>query len=213
MKTLKIDELRDNPGHYSALARVLEKGGLLCIPCSGSYRIIASFLDQSAVTSLMASKRRTKKAPSLVFIGDRKQLSSLTDDVDPVAKKMAKELWPGPLTILFEPSEDLPRKITKQVALANKHIGVRIPDDTIMQNLLDAFGGPVLVSSANRQKKAGASSPAQVRKNFVHLVDIFVDAGDLQGAHSSTVVEVKDGAVHVTRDGCIEAETLQKYNH
>ena len=144
-----------------------------------------------------------------MFVKDIEQLKTIAFEIDPVAEKMAKALWPGPLTILFEPSDELPRKITKQVAKANGHIGVRIPQDDMILSILEAFGGPVLVSSANKEKRGGETSPAQVRKNFVSKVAVFLDAGDLQGTPASTVVEVDNGEWSITRQGEITADNLQ----
>lgn len=203
MKTIKIKDLSQDPGHYETLARTLKNGGLVCVPCRGTYRILADFRDPKAVTLLMQSKRRTSSSPSLVFVNNVERLAEIAEDVDPSAQRIAKALWPGPLTILFKPSRDLPRKIIKQVARANGHIGVRIPEDDLMQRLLATFGGPVLVSSANKENRAGASSPAQVRKNFVSRVAFFVDAGDLSDAESSTVIDIDEGEIKIQRDGAI----------
>lgn len=211
MKIIKIQEVAENPEHIKALAKTLANGGLVCMPCRGTYRILADLLNEDAVINLMQSKRRTSKAPSLVFVPSKDHLSKITDEVPNVANQLAKDHWPGPLTILFEPSSEIPRSVVKQLTKANGHIGVRIPEDELMVRLLQEFGGPVLVSSANKEKKAGASSPAQIRKNFVSRVDHFVDAGDLSGDGSSTIVEIKDGKAHVTREGNISSEQLKKY--
>lgn len=208
MKTIKLHELSQRPELYDTLAGTLENGGLVCVPCRGTYRILADFRDPKAVTLLMQSKRRTSSSPSLVFVNDVDSLSEITDDIDPSADRVARALWPGPLTILFRPSKSLPRKISKQVARANGHIGVRIPEDDLMQRLLSRFGGPVLVSSANKENRAGASSPAQVRKNFVSRVAFFVDAGDLTDAESSTVIDIEEGQVKIARDGAIDRELV-----
>jgi len=211
MKIIKFPELSQNPEHYKHLARTLESGGLVCVPCGGTYRILANLLDEDAVINLMQSKRRTSKAPSLVFLPDVKSLSKVTDNIPDLASKLARDLWPGPLTILFDPGDDIPRSVVKQICKANGHIGVRVPEDEALLQLLQEFGGPVLVSSANKEKKQGASSPAQIRKNFVSKVDLFVDAGDLSGNGSSTIVEIKDGNLAVTREGKVSLEQLKKY--
>ena len=209
MKTIKLQDFSDSPEHQKAVARTLENGGLVCVPCRGTYRILADFDDVRSVTSLMQSKRRTKKAPSLVFVQSVEQLKKIAFQVEPLAEKLANSLWPGPLTILFEPSDDIPKKILKQVAKANGHIGVRIPDDDLVLGILSDFDGPILVSSANREKRGGETSPAQIRKNFVGTVDLFIDAGDLKGSPSSTVIEIANGEVKLTREGQITAEQLE----
>lgn len=211
MKTIPADELDTHPEHYDTIVNILEKGGLVIVPCGSAYRILTSFRDVKAVTRLMQSKRRTGKAPSLVFVPHRNRLSEITDEVNPIAQSMARDCWPGALTILFTPSQDIPKKILKQVAKANGHIGVRIPRDTIARTILERFGEPILVSSANKEKRGGASSPAQVRKNFARSVDLFIDAGDLPPAPSSTVVRIDNGEIHITRQGDIPADRLNAY--
>lgn len=211
MKIIKSQELSENPDLYKQLVRTLQNGGLVCMPCRGTYRILADLLNEDAVINLMQSKRRTSKAPSLVFIKDRSELKKVTDDVPALAEKLAKDHWPGPLTILFEPGTDIPRKVVKEICKANGHIGVRVPEDEALHRLLKEFGGPLLVSSANKEKKAGENSPAQIRKNFVSKVDHFVDAGDLATSGKSTIVEVQGNAITIKREGDITQETLQKY--
>ena len=64
-------------------------------------------------------------------------------------------------------------------------------------------GRPLLVSSANPESKHGESSPAQVRKNFLGRVDLFVDAGDLPPAPPSTVVDPDAQGLVITREGAV----------
>lgn len=189
-------------------AQVLRQGGLVCFPCQGKYRLAVDLLNPDAVTSLFQSKRRVGKSPALVFIASEEMLAFVADGVEASARGLMKRFWPGRLTILFEASDDLPNKVRKQILRGNGKVGVRVPDDAFAQALAETFGGPLLVSSANREKKAGSSSAAQVRKNFVHRVDLFVDAGDLRAESPSTVVEIVDGEVRVTRPGAITIETL-----
>lgn len=203
MKTLKQQDLQDDPTQYSALARSLERGGLVCVPCRGSYRILANLNDKGAVQSLIQSKRRTKNAPSLVFISDADQLAQVTGQVCARAQALSRRFWPGPLTILFSAHPDMPSKIAKELTRSTGKIGVRVPAEDTVQNILRAFGGPVLVSSANRSKKHGESSPAQVQKNFLGRVDFFVDAGDLTPDPHSTVVDLEGPEVQITREGVL----------
>jgi L-threonylcarbamoyladenylate synthase len=209
MKTIPIDEL-DDSHHLEAIAKVLSAGGLVCLPCNSSYRIVADLTSEGAVTRLLQSKRRTRKAPSLVFVDDLAMLSRVTDQLDPVADKLAARLWPGPLTILVDAHPDLPEKVTKQLCKANGKLGVRVPDDSLLRQVIQKFGRPLLASSANKEKKAGAGSPAQVRKNFVSRIDLFVDAGDLPPSASSTVVDVSDGKVVITRPGAVSKEQIEQ---
>ena len=124
---------------------------------------------------------------------------------------MARELWPQPLTIRVQPHSGLPSKVLKQLGGTKSKIGVRIPGDPLARTIVSIMGKPLLVSSANRERKAGDSSPAQVRKTFGGRVDVFVDKGDLKPEPLSTVIDVVDGKVVVERPGAISEQTLARY--
>lgn len=208
MKIIKSEAVESDPSVPDEVAQVLADGGLVCLPCNGSYRILADFSNPKAVTKLFQSKRRTSKAPSLVFVDGFDMLSTVAADIDPLAKQLADRHWPGNLTILFRAHPDLSPKIRKEVEKAVGKIGVRVPDSDLTQKVLGTLGRPLLVSSANKQKKQGSGSPAQIRKNFVHKIDLFVDCGDLEAEPSSTVVDVAEGSFRVTRPGSVSEADL-----
>jgi L-threonylcarbamoyladenylate synthase len=123
---------------------------------------------------------------------------------------MARALWPQPLTIRVKPQRKLPSKVLKQLGGAKSKIGVRVPADPLMREIVSRAGRPLLASSANRERKTGDHSPAQVRRNFGATVDLFVDRGDLQPGPLSTVIDVKKGQLVVERAGAISEDTLRK---
>jgi len=208
MKTIAFQGLQDHPEYVAEIVAVLMDGGLVCLPCDSSYRILADLTNETAVNHLMASKRRTREAPSLVFIDSEKMLYQVATKVDAVVLRLARQLWPGPLTILMDPHPELPHKVIKQLAKANGKLGVRIPHSPLLRRVVHDVGRPLLVSSANREARQGAGSAAQVRKNFVGRVELFIDAGDLAPGPSSTVVAIVDDQVKVTRPGAIDAERV-----
>ena len=71
-----------------------------------------------------------------------------------------------------------------------------------------ALGRPLLVSSANTVKKGGDTSPAQVRKNFASRVALFIDRGDLAAEPLSTIIDVIDDTIVITRQGVIAADAI-----
>ncbi len=208
MHILKFASAGSNSELLDEAAEVLSRGGLVCFPCHGKYRIAADLFDERAVTSLFQSKRRVGKAPALVFVSSEAMLHSVVQEVDPISKRLMQSFWPGALTILFEANGELPKKVRKQILRGNGKVGVRIPDDPFSTALVERFGGPLLVSSANREKKAGDGSAAQVKKNFVHRVDLFIEAGDLRSESPSTVVDIDGEKVVITRPGAIPEDRI-----
>ena len=208
MRSLAFKQLESEPEQIEETGRVLSQGGLVCLPCSNSYRIVADLTSEDAVERLLQSKSRTRKAPSLVFVDSEEMLRQVAAEVNPAAVQIARRIWPQPVTILFDAHPELPRWVVKQLVRANGKIGVRIPDNAVVTRVISALGRPLLVSSANKERKKGAGSPAQVKKNFAKRIDLFIDAGELPQALGSTVVDVEGGQVTVTRPGSITADRI-----
>jgi len=210
MKSLGLNELQQDPGLYREVAGIIRNEGLVCFPCRGAYRIAADLTSIRAVGKLIQSKRRTGKAPALVFVEDEKMLGRVAAEISETACRLARAFWPGSLTLLFEAHPDLPMKVVKPLTKANGRLGVRLPADEVARRIVAEFGGPLLISSANVTKKQGSASPAQIRKNFMGKIDLFVDAGDLKPAGASTVVLVDGESCRVTRPGSVTAEEIHK---
>ena len=208
MKTIPLSELEADPKSLEAIRKVLDEGGLVCVPCNANYRIVADLMSEQAVIRLLQSKHRTQTKPALIFIADEKGLKDVVEDIDPVALKLAKRFWPGSLTILFPLHPELPANVRRQLGRKKAKAGVRVPADPMVQRLVKTFGRPLLVSSANRERKKGASSPAQIRKNFLGHIDLFIDAGDLPAEPASTVVDIDKGQVKITRSGALSEEDI-----
>ncbi len=203
---MEIVKLKAGESPTSALSNavnILRQDGVVCLPCNGTYRLFADVNSESAVMRLIQSKRRVKKAPSLVFVDEVGTLHRVVDDVSPLESALMKELWPSPLTIRFKASKKLPRKVVKELTKATGKVGVRVPQSPLSHKVVQSFGGPLLVSSANRGTKGGERSPAQVRQNFLGRIDFFLDAGDLKEVPSSTVVDVKKDRVKIVRQGLV----------
>ena len=208
MKIVEWTAASDRDDLSRGVAKVLGEGGLVCVPCNGRYRLLADLTNAEAVMRLVQAKGRVRKAPALVFIDSEAQLSQVADEVEPLSLRVARKLWPSPLTIRVKLSEALPKKVRKQLGGNKGKIGVRIPADPLVRAIIAESGRPLLVSSANRERKSGESSPAQIRKNFSSSVDMFIERGDLQPGPASTVIDVKAGELVVERAGMVSEEQL-----
>ncbi len=209
MRTITRSSLDESPELFRELADVLHAGGLVCFPVGRHYIIAASLLDEDAVMRLVQTKRRSRRAPSLVFVPDRDTVGHLVSDIPERAVPLMDACWPGPLTILFQPGEGLPRKVSKTlVARKTDRLGIRMTQEPMARQLVETFGGPLLISSANLSKKVGSASLAQVRKNFARTVDVMVDAGDVGTSAPSTVVDPLSTDRPVVREGAVPTDQV-----
>ena len=100
------------------------------------------------------------------------------------------------------------KKLIKQITAKSGKLGLRVPNDPLTQQILRSRI-PLLISSANRERKGGETSPAQVKKNFGNAMALFVDAGDLKGGSKSTVVDPADSDFAVTREGLLSEDEIR----
>jgi L-threonylcarbamoyladenylate synthase len=210
MKKIVFAEIDSNPQLIQQISEVLADGGLVCLPAASGYKLVADLASPGAITAMLQAKRRVKNAPALVFVPDDgwvdKVAAAVTDD----ARTLMRRFWPGPVTLLFKASDDLHPKVRKPLTKAKGWLGVRVPDDDLARAVLQAFGRPVLVSSANLARKHGARSVAQVKKNFGRTVDLLVDAGDVPESTNSTLVDVSNGTVAVIRAGSVTEQHIRE---
>lgn len=199
MESIKLDS--DNVSlAVQKVVDTINAGGIACFACNGNYRLAVNFDDQEAVMALLQSKRRIARTPGLVFTKDVKSALRLSD-MGEETMGLVQKFWPGALTLLVEPNHNLSKKIVKQITSKQGKLGVRVPNCKFTQSVLKATGKNLLISSANRVKKHGETSPAQIQKNFATTVDVFIHQGDLTPGPKSTIVDTAGGKLTIVREG------------
>jgi L-threonylcarbamoyladenylate synthase len=208
---MKVIPHSEAEARATEIAASITAGGLACIPLRGAYRVLADARSEAAITKLSQSKRRAHNRPALIVVGD---LASARDIVDgttwPLTQKLTSALWPGPVTLVLPPSKRLAPRIAKLLSRSTGMIGVRVPDDPLAERVVAAFGGPLLVSSANIESKPGASSAVAVRQRFDRALDIWVDAGDVKPMPPSTLVAIDETSWKIVREGAVSREAIEK---
>ena len=208
MKAITVAELGEKPHLYEEIGQTLRRGGIVAFPVGSTYRLAADLASPEAVLRLMQTKRRAGHHPALVFIPDPNMLGHV-GVLSPLGHRLATRFWPGPLTLVLPLGADLPPKVVKTLTRATGRIGVRCPETPIASQIMREFGGPLLVSSANMEKKSGAESVAKVRRSFLQRIDLLIDAGDLAPGPPSTLVEVIGTDWKILREGALATSVIE----
>ena len=115
----------------------LKEGGLVAFPTETVYGLGADALNKSASTKIYAAKGRPSDNPLIVHITNMGALDKIADIIPEVAYKVADAYWPGPLTMIFQKTEEVPYETTGGLDT----VAVRMPSDEIARALIDAGGG------------------------------------------------------------------------
>jgi L-threonylcarbamoyladenylate synthase len=182
--------------------RALQNGGVVACATETFFGLLADALDSGAVERVCALKGREKGAPVAVLLPSVQALDSVSNEVSDVARRLAAQHWPGPLTLVVRARPGLPSALIKDGT-----IGVRVPGPSPALQLVQAFGTPLTATSANKSGQPAARSAQEVSHAFpAGLAGI---AGDFSpGGAASTIVDTTGERLVVVRQGPIVLDAV-----
>lgn len=160
--------------------------------------------NAAAVDRLRALKGREDNKPILLLISDLNQIERVIVERTAEFIELAGKFWPGPLTIIGRASADLPEGITAGTGT----VGVRLPADEKVRELVRQCGGVLTATSANPAGREPARSAAEVRSYFPSGIDLVVDDGEVTATEPSTVVDATTSPPRIIREGAIAAKLI-----
>lgn len=154
-------------------AQIIRDGGLVGFPTETVYGIAADPVNKKAVSRLNKIKKRPKGKPYTIHIAYKKDVYRYVNSISPFAKKLIKQYWPGPLTLLLKDKR-------------GRKIGFRMPDNPIALALIRAVGRPIIAPSANI---SGQPSPVQA-EDVCKGLDLVLNGGPTKYRKDSTILDL-----------------------
>lgn len=197
-----------NPDPYviEEAAGIIRQGGLVVYPTETFYGLGGDPQNEAAIKRIFKVKRRPSKMPLPLIISDKSDLRRWVQDVPPIAQRLIKHFWPGPLTILFPHHPSLSEYLTA----GSGKIGIRWPMSEIATAIASQAGGAIISTSANISGLGGILDTKALLRQMDGLVDIIIDSGDLPNARGSTVIDITDGALRIIREGDLHVVHILK---
>lgn len=194
-------------GQLEEAAALLSEGHLVAFPTETVYGLGADARNTKAVEGIFRAKGRPSDNPLIVHIADERQLGELVLPYPELARRLMKELWPGPLTIVLPVR---PEAVSPLVTAGLSTVGVRMPDHPAALALIRQSGCPVAAPSANRSGRPSPTLAEHVLEDLDGKISGVVDGGATGVGLESTVIELPDSdTIRILRPGGITAEQLQ----
>ena len=189
-----------------AAATLLRAGGVVAFPTETVYGLGAEISHPSAVRRVFEIKKRPVDHPLIVHFADASGLDHWAQQVPEQAWRLAKRLWPGPLTLILPRSRHVPESVTG----GQETVGLRVPDHPVAQALLQELGPEraVAAPSANRFGRISPTTAAHVQAELGEAVDMILDGGPCRIGLESTIVGFEGKTPVILRPGSIPAEEL-----
>ena len=197
---LKLYKENPNPRYVKMILECLADGGVIIFPTDTIYGMGGSISNPKVLDRICQIKgiRKEKANFSLIF-HDLSMLSEFTRPISNNVYKMMKRNLPGAFTFILEANNNVPRIFQSK----KKTIGIRIPDQPIITNLVNEFGSPIMTTSlTDDEDEMGGylTDPEDINERYKDIVDIIIDGGAGENT-ASTVVDCTDNEILIVRQG------------
>ena len=202
---IKIYNENPNEREIDKVVKVLQKGGLIIYPTDTVYGLGFDITNTKAMEKVAQLKGLKLEKANFSFICyDLSNLSDYVKQIDTPAYKILKKALPGPYTFILPSSTNLPKAFKNK-----KTVGIRIPDNNIIRELVKKLGNPIVSTSIYDEDDLleYTTDPELIFEKWENKVDIVIDGG--YGSNiPSTIVDLSEGEITILREGLGSVEAL-----
>jgi|SRR3989344_4039396 len=183
-----------SPSSIKEAIKMLRNGGIVVFPTETAYGLAADIANKKAYAKIFKIKNRSREK-SLPWIAANLAMAKKYVKFSPLATKLAKKYWPGPLTLVLSEKK---QKGT---------IAIRVSSNKIAHDLSDKLGRPIVSTSANLSGFSicySARSVVRQFKNQKYQPDLVLDGGRLPKQKPSTIVKIQNEKINILRQGSIK---------
>lgn len=197
----------------SQVASELKKGSLVAFPTETVYGLGADATNESAIDRLYEVKGRPADHPLIVHISAMEKMGIWAGDIPKYAISLARDFWPGPMTLILPRSEIAKDFITG----GQETVGLRVPAHVIALSLLSAFenigGSGIAAPSANRFGQVSPTTSAAVASEIGEYLapdDIILDGGPSLVGVESTIIDCTGETPRILRPGAVTESMIEE---
>jgi L-threonylcarbamoyladenylate synthase len=187
-------------------ARLLRRSRLVAFPTETVYGLGADATSDRAIAAIYAAKRRPRHNPLIVHVATTDEARRLAQ-FDPRAERLARQFWPGPLTLVLKRRAGA--RLSKHISPALTSVALRVPDNPIALSLIRRSGRPIAAPSANASGGVSPTRAAHVRQSLGGRVAMVLDGGPCPVGLESTVVDLTGKQARLLRPGGVPLEALR----
>lgn len=196
---LRIYPENPNPERIRRVVDVLEEGGIIIYPTDTVYAVGCDIRAKKSIDKIAALKGLNPLNPdmSLIF-HDMSQLSEYTIIRDNAVFKLLKRNLPGPFTFIVQANNQIPKLFKNR----KKTVGIRIPDNEIILELVKELGRPVITTSIHDPDEVieYTTDPELIYEKYRDFAEIVIDGGYGRN-EASTIVDCTSDEIKIIRQG------------
>ena len=202
-----VTQVQDNSNEdaIKQAGEIIRCGGLVAFPTETVYGLGGDALNPESSKKIYAAKGRPSDNPLIVHIADLEDVYKIVKEFPDNARLLAEKYWPGPLTMILNKSDVVPKETTGGL----NTVAVRMPVDPVAMRFIREAGGYIAAPSANKSGKPSPTSAKYVIEDMMGKIDMIIDGGDVEIGLESTIVDLTSPVPMILRPGYITSEMLR----
>ena len=196
---LKIYPENPNPKDIRQVVELLQRGGIIIYPTDTVYGLGCDIMNARAVEKIARYKNVQVEKSNFSFICyDLSHLSDFSRPVPNPVFKLLKHYLPGPFTFILNANSNVPKYFKGK----KKTIGIRIPDNSIIREIVQGLGNPIMSTSIHDEDEIieYSTDPELIHEKFQDIADLVIDGGYGDNI-PSTIVDCTEDIPVVVRQG------------
>ena len=196
-----------NPQHrlIHQAVDIIRKGGVVVYPTDSGYAIGCHIGDKQSMDKIRVIRKLDKKHNFILVCSDLSEISTYAQ-IDNTHYRLLKAHTPGAYTFILKATREVPKRLMHP---KRKTIGIRIPENTIAQALLEELGEPLLSSTLILPgEEMPMTDPYEIREILEHQLDLIIDGG-FCGFEATTVIDFEEEVPVVVRKGLGDTEPFE----
>ena len=195
---IKIYSDNPDPKEIQRVVNILKKGGLVIYPTDTVYGLGCDITNIKALERIARIKGvKLEKANFSFICKDLSNLSDYVKQINTSTFKILKRALPGAYTFILPGYKNLPNPFKKR-----KTVGIRVPDNSIILNLVEVLGNPIVSTSIRDEDDIleYTTDPELILEKWDNLVDVVIDGG-YGDNEASTVIDLSENEPQIIREG------------
>ena len=185
------------------IVEILNRGGVVAFPTDTVYGLAVRYDLKEAILKMNEAKQRPETKPFPMMVSSKAQIERLAV-TDARSQKLIDHWMPGALTLVFKKRPEVDELVTNGFPT----IGIRMPDDEFVLEIINRVGVPLLVPSANLSGQPSCTTSEEVLKQLDGRIDAVV-LGESGASTASTVCDTTGDELKILRQGPIKLEDLK----
>ena len=201
---LRLYPENPNARHIRKVVDVLEGGGIIIYPTDTVYAMGCDVKAHKAIERIAQLKGQNPDNPDLsIIFRDMSQLSEYTVIYDDNIFRLLKRNLPGPFTFIVKANNQIPRLFKNK----KKTVGIRIPDNNIVNEIVKELGRPIITTSIHDPDEIieYTTDPELIWEKFRDFADIVINGG-YGNNEPSTIVDCTGDEITIVRQGLGQLE-------